>query len=291
MLSNVQFSCFLLSYLVAFAMEVISVLRSSRASRLVAIGFGLAGIVAQSAFLVTRSRQVNLPPLLSSTQDWLLVLAWLAVLLYLAILALDRKLPLGVFVLPIVLVLIGVAWFANDDPSSLVRESASRRWLMLHVSSLVIGSGGVLLGFALSMMYLLQHRRLRQKVGKASSIALPNLEKLAALNWWSVVIAVPLLTIGFVSGIILGQLSQETTQAFSFTDPTVVAHGVVWVVMAALFYRILRRREASGKSIAWQTIWAFGFLIATIVGLELITVTSFHTTRSAPQASSGGDGA
>ncbi len=289
MLSNVQFSCFVLSYLVAFALEVASVLRGSKVARLVAIGFGVAGIVAQSAFLITRSQQTNLPPLLSSTQDWLLVLAWLAVLLYLAILALDRKLPLGVFMLPIVLVLIGVAWFASDDPHSLIADEALRRWGMLHVSSLVVGCGGVLLGFVLSMMYLLQHRRLRQKVGKTNTIALPNLEKLAALNWWSVVVAVPLLTIGFVAGIILGRLNEQTAKAFSLTDPTVIANAVVWVVMAALFYRLLRRREASGKSVAWQTIWAFGFLLATIVGLQLMTGdSSFHNNRTSQQSSGGG---
>ena len=97
--------------------------------------------------------------------------------------------------------------------------------------------------------------------------------------------AVPLLTIGLVAGIILGQLSPETTAVFSFTDPTVLAHAVVWIAMAALFYRLLRQRGASGKTVAWQTVWAFGFLIATIVGLELLTgdgrIDSFHS--STPQ--------
>ena len=126
----------------------------------------------------------------------------------------------------------------------------------------------------------------------ASSLSLPNLEKLARLNWWAVVLAVPLLTIGLVAGVILGR----STATFSFADPTVLAHAVVWVLMAALFFRLLRRREASGKTVAWQTVWAFGFLIATIVGLQLLTgdgkLSSFHTTRAMQQQSgSGGDGA
>ena len=296
MLSNVQFSCFLLSYLVALALEVVSTLREAKVAKLAAIGLAVAGLVAQSAYLVTRSRGANLPPLLSSTQDWLLVLSWLGVIFYLAILALDRDLPIGLFLLPVVLVLIGFAHFSDDDPQSLIAaDLANRKWGMLHASSLVIGSGGVLLGFVLSLMYLIQHRRLRSKVGGATAVPLPNLEKLAKLNWWAVVIAVPLLTIGFVAGIILGRLSKETATVFSLTDPMVVVNAVVWVVMAALFYRLLRRRDASAKAVAWQTIWAFAFLIATIVGLELLTrdgtLRSFHSAGPKQQQSSGGDGA
>lgn len=298
MLSNVQFSCFLLSYLVALVLEIVSSLRGSKVARLSAIGLAIAGIVAHSAYLIVRSRAANLPPLLSSTQDWLLVLAWLGVIFHLVIVALDRDLPIGLFLFPVVLGLIGFAYFAHDEPHSLIadvaKKTAERKWVMLHASSLVVGCGGVLLGFVLSLMYLIQHRRLRSKLGGVSTVPLPNLEKLAKLNWWVVVVAVPLLTIGFVAGIIVGQL-EETATEFSMTDPTVIVNTIVWIIMAGLFYRLLRRREVSGKTVAWQTIWAFGFLIATIIGLELLTgdgkLSSFHGAAAKQEQSSGGDGA
>jgi ABC-type transport system involved in cytochrome c biogenesis permease subunit len=292
MLSDVQLSCFFLSYLTALGFEVFATLRRSIAARWIAIGLTFAGLVAHTAYLAIRSREANLPPLLSSTQDWVLVLAWLAVVLYLAILALDKNLPLGLFLHPVVIGLIIVALVSTNDPHSLVAGEAlplaTRRWTMLHAAALVAGSGGVLLGFVLSIMYLIQHRRLREKVGTSPAMTLPNLEKLATLNWWSVVVAVPLLTMGLLAGVILGRVSSESTDTFSFSDPVVIAHAVVWIVMAALFFRLLRRREASGKTVAWQTIWAFGFLIATIVGLELLTgdgkLDSFHSQRSQQQS-------
>lgn len=285
MLNNVQFSCFLLSYLLAFGLEVWSVARKSLLARLLAIGLSVAGLVAHSAYLVIRSREANLPPLLSSTQDWLLVLAWLGVVLYLAILALDRNLPLGLFLFPAILALIGSAFFVDDDPNKLIVEHALQRsgmrWSMLHASALVIGTCGVLMGFILSIMYLLQHRRLRQKKHSDPRVPLPNLEKLAALNWWAVVLAVPFLTIGLLAGVVLGRLSETTEAEFSYADPIVLTNAVVWVVMAALFFRLVRRREASGRAVAWQTVWAFGFLIITIVGLNLLTgdgrLDSFHS--------------
>lgn len=291
MLSNVHLYCFLLSYLVAFGLEVAGIARRITAARVAAMVFSVAGLVAQTAYLVNRSQQANLPPLLSSTQDWLLVLAWLTVLIFLTISTLERKLPLGLFLLPAVCLLIGIAFFADDDPHSLIADEALRRWGMLHAACLVVGTSGVLLGFVLSLMYLIQHRRLRNKLRGTPRIPLPSLEKLAALNWWAVVLAVPLLTVGLLAGVILGRLSARSTDAFRFSDPTVVAHAVVWVVMAGLFYRLLRKREPSGKTVAWQTIWAFGFLIVTIVGLELLTgdgrLDSFHSSISEPAATGG----
>ncbi len=288
MLQNVQLSCFLLSYLCAFVCEVVGVLRRSGWWRVAAISCSGAGLLAQTAFLLTRSRQAGLPPLLSSTQDWLLVLAWLVVVLYLAILAVDRKLPLGLFLLPVSLGLILVSLSADEDPQSLIADAALRRWGMLHAGSLAIGTGAVLLGFVLSLMYLIQHRRLRRKALASPRVPLPNLEKLAALNWWCVVVAVPLLTIGLLAGVILGRLSARTATGFSLTDPVVLVNVVVWFVMAALFYRVVRRRETSGRSVAWQTIGAVAFLLATIVALELLTgdgrLDSFHSARPAAAA-------
>lgn len=282
-MQNVQFSCFLLSYVVALCFEVVAVTRRVNWARVLGPAVVVAGLVAHTAFLMTRSREVNLPPLLSSTRDWLLVLAWLTVLLYLAILALDRGLPLGVFMLPVVIALTIIAWFSDTAPNSLIVDTALRRWGMLHAATLSVGSGGVLLGFVVSMMYLIQHRRLRSKTSGAS-LRLPSLEKLASINWWAVVIAVPLLTFGLIAGVILSRLSEDVTRVFSFADPTVIAHLVVWSIMAILFFRVLRQRSSSGRGVARQTVWAFGFLIAAIVGLQLLTgdgrLSTFHSSDS-----------
>lgn len=69
-------------------------------------------------YLVARSRATDLPPLLSSGHDWLLVLAWTAVVFYLflsvALWIIDRDIPMGLFILPVVLLLIGAADVAGE---------------------------------------------------------------------------------------------------------------------------------------------------------------------------------
>jgi len=75
---NITVFCFLASYLVASVLEVIRLRGKSVINLWMMKGFAAAGLVAHTWYLINRAQQTNLPPLLSSTHDWLLVLAWLA---------------------------------------------------------------------------------------------------------------------------------------------------------------------------------------------------------------------
>ncbi|MGE5195058.1 MAG: hypothetical protein ACM3U2_21400, partial [Deltaproteobacteria bacterium] len=103
---HVTIICFLASYLIALALELGRLLGRSRISRFVMVGFGLAGFVAHTIYLLNRSQQTHLPPLLSSTHDWMLVLAWILVLFYLFLTLVQQELAVGMFALPVVLLLI-----------------------------------------------------------------------------------------------------------------------------------------------------------------------------------------
>src|SRR5258708_34722774 len=96
---HVTVVCFLASYLVALALELGRLLGRSRVSRFVMLGFGLAGFVAHTLYLLNRSQETHLPPLLASTHDWMLVLAWLLVLFYLFLTLVRSERALGEFAL------------------------------------------------------------------------------------------------------------------------------------------------------------------------------------------------
>ena len=281
---GVSLFCFLASYTLAFGLEWLRLLRSGRMLRVLAPMAATAGLVAHTWFLWIRSSEANLPPLLSSSRDWFLVLAWMAVLFYLVLATVDDELPIGIFLLPLVLILIGSAYFLSTEPNRLLVENvdARRGWVMLHSTLLVFGIAGVLLGFVLSMMYLVQHRRLKHKQAGQSGMLLPSLEKLSRLNWWAVVLTVPLLTLGMLTGVILGLLAQDGDAAFSFRDPVVVVSGAVWLIAVVLFVYLLQTGRHLGKQVAWRTLWAFGLLLATIIGLQVLTghtvvVKTWHT--------------
>jgi ABC-type uncharacterized transport system permease subunit len=273
--AKVTVFCFLASYIVALGLEGVRLLKQNTFNRIVMMIFALAGLIAHSAYLIIRSQKSGLPPLLSSTHDWMLVLAWITVLFYLVLTAVDRNLLVGLFLLPLVLILIGAAYFASDSPNTLME--AQPQWKMLHAALLVLGIAGVIMGIVLSMMYLFQHYRLKHKHTMKPGLKLPNLERLARLNWWAVVLSVPLLTLGMATGVGLGWYSRQGETPVSFRDPVILGNGLAWLVMIVFFGWLLTTKRPTGKQVAWLTVWASGFLLVTLIGLQLMSGRSLST--------------
>src|SRR5580704_13056754 len=123
---HVTMFCFLASYLVAFILELSRLVGRSAISRFVMIGFGLAGFLAHTLYLLNRSQQTHLPPLLASTHDWMLVLAWVLALCYLILTLLQKELAVGVFALPVVLLLASSAYFVNREPYAAIHAEHAR---------------------------------------------------------------------------------------------------------------------------------------------------------------------
>jgi ABC-type transport system involved in cytochrome c biogenesis permease subunit len=290
MMANVTVFCFLASYCVALVLECARLLRGRTISRMFPVLAGTAGLMAHTTYLIVRSGLSNLPPLLSSTHDWLLVLAWIVIVFYLFLTILDRKLSIGLFALPLVLILVSVAYLVSSEPNPVIAnnsemvEAADQGWAMLHASLLVFGMAGVLMGLVLGMMYLVQHRRLKHKHAGRQGLMLPSLEKLARLNWWAVILSFPLLTLGMGTGVILGLMSRSRPEPVTFNDPVVIISGIVWLVMVVFFVWLLKSHRPIGKQIAWMTIWAFGFMLVTLLGLQILigggtlSLESWHTS-------------
>lgn len=280
---NVSITCFFASYLIALGLELSQFLRTSRMNRWVAIVFSGAGLLAHTIYLVHRSRVSGLPPLVGSMHDWMLVLAWVASLAYLVLELRNSRLGLGVFLLPVVLLLVGSATRANAD-KVIVRDSLYAV-KMLHASLLVFGIAGVAIGFLLSLMYLVQHNRLKHKTPDPDSLQLYSLERLNRMNRWAVSGSVPLLTIGMAAGVWLAWQSRSGAQPINLAAPGFIVMGLLWLSMMCLFVWLVSRQQSSGKIVAWRTLWACGFLIVTMICLEVFTE-GIHGKKSQEPATS-----
>jgi len=283
-LRNVTVFCFLASYCVAFGAEWLRLGGRSawRWARPTTLAAAVAGFVAHTIYLLLRSQSAGLPPLLSSTHDWLLVLAWLAILSYLMLTTLDRDLAVGVFVLPLVLLMVATAYFSSQAPNR--RLDSLYGWKMLHASLLVLGMLGVLVGLVLALMYLFQQRRLRRGQVLSEGFGIPNLEKLARLNRWAVIVSVPLLTLGMATGVGLSFTAGAKAESLNFNDPVILSYTAVWVVMCGQFLWLMTTRRPTGRQVALLTVWSAGFLLATLIGLQILTgkqglhVESWHSS-------------
>ena len=282
-MSRVTVFCFLASYLVAFLLELSRMLGRSRISSLVMFGFGVAGFVAHTVYLYFRSQQNGLPPLLGSAHDWMLVLAWLLVLFYLFLTLVHSELAWGVFLIPVVLLFVAATYFMNQAPNTLVTTARAKHgWEMLHATVLVFGMAGTAIGFVSGVMYLIQHRRLRTRHPTHVGLEMPSLAKLAQTNRWSIIIAFPLWTLGLATGVALSFFKSSAGTAPALRDPFVITVVALWALLAVVFVRLLSNRQAGVKHVVWLTICACGFVLLTLIGLQILTQSqvlpgSWHT--------------
>ena len=283
-MANVTVFCVLASYTVAFVFELLRLQKQSMTRYLLGYVFTASGFLAHTCFLWNQGRAAELPPLLSSSRDWTLVLAWLVVGFYLFLVTVDRKLSVGAFLLPLVLGLAVASYYVGAEPNAELLKPR-HGWRMLHASSLAIGMAGVLAGIVLSLMYLLQHRRLRQKGSSATGLKLPSLERLSRMNWWSVMVSVPLLSLGMGSGLVLTLLG--SAESLSLADPVIVVNGISWLVLTGVFGWMLLTPRATGKEVAWRTLLACAFLVLTVVGLLVLTQSGLESGHAAAGVSDG----
>ncbi|HVJ87494.1 MAG TPA: hypothetical protein VM452_17675 [Caulifigura sp.] len=267
-LANTSLTCFLASYALATVLEATRLVRPMPINRWAAWLAAAAGFIAETIYLIHRSRAADLPPLLASTHDWLLVVAWLTVPVYLLIALLQRDVPIGLFILPAALLFVIAARFVSYEVNP--HLNSLRWWGMAHAAFLVLGIAGVVIAAGFSVMYLIQYSRLRHRTGEAEGLRLFSLERIARFNWWCVVVSVPLLSLGMATGALLTWLSQKTNQPVSLWNWSFFISGCSWLALVALFGWLLTSRRPTGRIVAWRTLLAGGFVLATFVTLGIV---------------------
>lgn len=271
---NVTVFCFLASYALAFLLELSQFVKRSAVVRWGTLGFALAGLLAQTIYLIVRSRQLDLPPLLGSTHDWFLVLTWMTIALYICIQVWNRELSIGIFVLPLALILVVASRYVNQTANP--RILTGYWWSLFHASLWVFGMLSLSLALLVSLMYLLQHYRLKNKKAESPALHLLSLERLGRLNWWLVVISVPLLTLGMGTGLYMSYLASKTAQPVSLVNLTFLTIAVMWTAMAMLFGWLLVAKHATGRLVAIRTLLACTFWLVALLVIKLLSTDGIH---------------
>ena len=269
-LLQVNLTCFLLSYIVAFVAEVVQLVRArSRALQTTVFVAALIGLIAHSAYLIARFQSSGLPPLVGSSHDWLLVVAWLGVVLLL-LLTFRTKSSQAIFLLPIVVALILLAITVNATPSATQRTDSVLWWIMLHASSLAVGIGFVVSATGSALMYLLQYRKLHGRFAWVSRLRLPSLERLTAINYWLVLSCYPLFTIGLFTGFFLAENALKENDGL-WREPIVWGTIVVWLMMTVHMIWLFQKEDQTGLMVARRTFLASALMLLTIFGLTFVT--------------------
>lgn len=277
MLSGVQVICFAASYGVSLALEVTRLLFRSGVRGMAMVLFAAAGLTAHTIYLFNRAVSAAGPPL-SSQRDWCLMAAWVLAVVYLLLLWRRPKTAFGLFVLPSVLLLIGVGTFFAD-PRPIAAGPAGRFWGAVHSAALGGTAVAVVCGFATGVMYFVQLRRLKHKQLANIGLKLPSLEWLQRANSIAVGASAVLLALGVVAGWILNAIRRDGP--LPWTDPLVLATMVMFVWLASAAVLVASpRHPLAGQRAAYAAIVGFILLLAAI-GF-LVSGWSAHGTAHQP---------
>lgn len=205
-----------------------------------------------------------------STFVWLLVLSYL----YLEITTEERG--MGVFILPIVIVLqfIPVLAPGTENPDPLLDSP----WFWVHVSSLLCAYASFALAAVLGLVYVLQFTEIKDKHLGYLYTRLPSLQVLDDMNRRAVTFGWLLFSIGVLVGGVWVLEARTAVpidpniQAMRLDDPKVLMAVVTWLIYSfALFARHFL--GWSGRRAAWLS--AIGFVV---ILLNFLPVTYFVTT-------------
>jgi ABC-type transport system involved in cytochrome c biogenesis permease subunit len=260
-IEGITLFCIWASYTVALAVELVHLYWPRAVQRLIGTVFGAAGLLAHTLLLARIFWLQETRLSLAEPAGSMLFLAWILAMFYLCGSIHHRKQAWGVFILPLVIGLVGMAGFfypASPPPAS--RNPAESLGLV-HGALVLLAAVGVCVGFVASVMYLVQSHRLKSKAMPGHGLKLLSLERLETMNRRAVVAAFPLLTAGLLVGIAL--MGQQADGYTEWSHWKIIGTVVLWLVFAILLY-LRFAVHVRGRRMALLTIVAFSLLLITL---------------------------
>lgn len=252
--------------------------------RLALVGAGWVAHTIQLGYLAWWESRVRGWSVWSSWHDWALLGGWVLAGAYLGLLARRGGSAIGLFLLPMVLLLLGVAHMVRDWPA-FPRAQAVSLWQTIHGGALLLGTVGALLGFASGLMYLIHSYRLRHGLLNSRRFQLPPLEWLQRFSRETLWISTTALAVGLVAGVVLN-LSQPEPRVM-WLDAVVLSSGLLlaWLLAVCLF-EALYKPAREGRKVAYLTLANFIFL-GIVLALVLWGGHGRRDTDAKEQATAG----
>ncbi|MFN6128361.1 MAG: hypothetical protein ACK6DC_05430 [Planctomycetota bacterium] len=272
-------TCFLVAYVLAFILEVARFGSSGEWTRRwawrIASGMMVLAFLTHTLYLAYRvwgSWSPNQFAAFRTWHDWGFLAAWLiaGASLWMSYRRSDKQ--TGLFVLPIIIGIVGLA-IAFPSPSPIGTSSSASFWRLTHSAAMLIGTMLVALGFAVAMMYFVQGWRLKHPGSSANALRLPSLEYLQSIGRKCILGSAVAVGFGVVSGGIMNVMQHGQ---IAWTDRGILFSTAlfVWLSIAAVLQWILSKR-GRGEWTAILSVLSFA-----------IVLVAFAVVMSAPHGSS-----
>ncbi|MBI1249156.1 hypothetical protein GC197_15095 [bacterium] len=264
MLSGITLFIVAASYLIALGLEIARLILGNRPPAIVPVIFAIVGLAAHTLNLIGEQHGLIESGPITSWHQWCLMAAWVLASLYLIAGFAQPGTSLGLFLLPLVLLLVGVA-YVMDRVAPFEAEASTETWLAIHASALLAGTVVVMLGFVSGIMYLIQSYRLKHKMLSSEGFKLPSLEWLETTNRRALIVSTCLIACGMLAGILL----KVDRNSFPWTDPVIWSSAILFLwLLAEMIFEVVYRPARRGQKVAYLTMANFVFLML-VLGLVL----------------------
>jgi len=240
--------------------------RRGRWSNQAAILLGAGAALQLVEFTIGVVQSGNLP--VTNFAQSLSFLACLTALAGLIVIVHFRMPVVGTLVAPIVFIVLGTAALTMPERHLTVPATLRSAWLPIHVTLAFLGYALFVLAAGVSVVYLLNERRLKAKrLSLNDTRPAPSLEKLDRVNYHLLGWGFLMLTLAIISGAVWANTiwghfwSWEPQESWSLA---------IWFLYAALL--------ESRLSIGWRgrraaalTIILFSVLVGSFLGVSLVT--------------------
>jgi len=209
---------------------------------------------------------------LSNMYESLIFFSWTIVLIYLILEFRYQQRLIGVFVTPfsfLAIALTSIIPGVQPQIKPLVPALQSN-WLTIHVTTCFFGYAAFSVSFGISILYLIQQKKMDREGG--ASKWLPSLSLLDEINYRSIVIGFPMLTLGIITGAAWANYAWGSYWSW---DPKETWSLITWFVYAAFLHARLTR-DWRGKKTAILSVIGFLFVLFTYFGVNYL-ISGLHS--------------
>ena len=179
-----------------------------------------------------------------------------------------KTVSLGVFVLPVCFLLCLIPAF-SPGREAFTFPLLHSRWILLHIALLLAAYAALFLSLLASLLYLVQERRLKQKLPTLSG--LPPLETSDQIALKSLLFGLPCMTAGLLVGSLI---AQATVGASYFRDPKILLAFAMWLAYVAMIY-IRRHSGLRGRRAVYLSSFVFLVVLAVWAANQFSAVHRF----------------
>ena len=253
---NVLFFGSLLLYFAAAVLQFIGTLfKKDKVAKIAWLIF-LAGLAAQTAYLVVRGVTARRLPL-SNQFEFATAFAW-GIALMLLIVRLRLKADwLSVAVMPMVFLVLSYAALQPREVTELMPALRSA-WFGFHIGAAVFSYSAFIIAGCVGLRYLIVSRK-----GSADEFKLHQMDY---LSYRMIALGFLLLTVTILSGALW---AEQAWSAFWTWDPKEVWALITWIIYAVYLHLRLRGKR-KGTVMAWYAMIAVPVVLFTFAGVNTI---------------------